>query len=206
MTFRENHPHVLHFTIWIWGFNADFDTSSDPVTCHSKHLFYAAHVVNGGKNQWIFPIQPTLLKQVRAKPKLIDKKQQHNPLMKRVGGKTHIETRYDGERKTERRRGKLGGVGSEFHVAVFRQSLFFLCRAATSRRGPLKSGLLNYPDGVRETLSWLQVALWYRACWPFPHHTGPLCASLNAAWRKQHKGQPTDGSPFPKLFIWLWHV
>lgn len=47
----------------------------------------------------------------------------------------------------------------EFQVFMLRQSLFFLCRAAPSRRGPLKSSLLNYPDDVRETLSWLQVPL-----------------------------------------------
>lgn len=93
----------------------------------------------------------------------------------------------------ERERDAGGGIKiPHLHVPTF--TFHPLQSWATSRRGPLKSSPLNYPDDVGETLSWLQVPLWYRACWPFPHHTGRLCASLNAVWQEQHKGRRTDGS------------
>lgn len=134
---------------------------------------------------------------------LIYQDQNHNPLMEHARENPHWDRIWSRvkDRKREREIKECGGQNSSSPCSDNHFSSF-----AELRRGPLKSGLLNYQHGIRETLSWLQVPLWYRACWPFPHHTGPLCASLNGAWRKQHKGQRSDGSPFPKLFVWLWHV
>lgn len=70
---------------------------------------------------------------------------------------------------------------------------FLLCKAA-HRRAALKSTPLNYPDGVRETLSWLQVALWYKVCWPFPDHIGWLYACRTAVWQERHKRLWSNGS------------
>lgn len=51
----------------------------------------------------------------------------------------------------------------------------------------LNATTLNSPDSIKETLSWLQVPLWYILCWPFLDHIGWLYAWWTAAWQKLHK-------------------
>lgn len=56
------------------------------------------------------------------------------------------------------------------------------------RQPPLNTTPLNPPVSVEETLSWLQVPLWYMPCWPFPDHMGWLYACWAAVWQDLHKG------------------
>lgn len=56
------------------------------------------------------------------------------------------------------------------------------------RQPPLNTTPLNPPVSIEETLSWLQVPLWYMPCWPFPDHMGWLYACWAAVWQDLHKG------------------
>lgn len=53
---------------------------------------------------------------------------------------------------------------------------------------PLNTTPLNPPDSIEETLSLLQVPLWYILCWPLLDHIGWLHACWNAVWHDMQKG------------------
>lgn len=65
--------------------------------------------------------------------------------------------------------------------------IHFLLFKALHTQPPLNTTPLNPPDSVKETLSWLQVPLWYRLCWPFPDHIGWLYTCWTAVWQDLHK-------------------
>lgn len=73
------------------------------------------------------------------------------------------------------------------HVSAVKKSTLRSSKLSHVTTAKHDHATVNPPDSVKETLSWLQVPLWYILCWPFLDHIGWLYACCTAVWQELHK-------------------